>query len=533
MSLRHCVAAALLWLVHLTAQAASCQFDPIPSKDVSTALKLSEKYRAGALYSLVVATLPSGIDESQAGRALRDSVIPAAVKDAAGNGKALASLLHLGVLVMCENLDALKAPPAPAPQPAAGSAPAPAANAAPSQATLPASGGNEAPKTVQPPASQPQVPKQQDGAAGAPSPPSTSDDDEVLHTVAADLNGCTGMGCVNTISRAKDAADAYKLSDKPVSDKARPLVDACTFDKLQSPVVRSMQACTDAATKLHGDLSFDSISDKTAKQAKQSQADNDLAVFTARDALLQPHASLYVGPAYTLKSDGAFDSGGEVLGTFDAKALDAKPGLWNNLICPTFGGYTYWCRYSSEVDYSKQKFGSGETSGTFNPFKSKGGVLRVNEYVRVNFTDYLGLTYGGGFTAPIAPGAGAPSHIEPRFQLGLHYDTVYASNGKETAFGTLFGGIAHDQAWVTCAQPSPDASGMLPTVSCVSPERAYGRYIIDGRYLIPGVNIGDFKFAARIYIDGPLSGRGDYQVRLGILLFEDIEKWLSSPGSSK
>jgi len=480
-------------------------------------------------YGALASALPKEIDETTFGPIIRKSVLPPAIAAAAGDAKKLKTELTTRVAALCAAVsgDAPAKPAGVAGPTAKADEDKPSikdvTNALGEQATdINSCAGALYPRRCRPsakakdPAPSTAAPSE---AASAPSP------DAAPAAKTPSAADSPNPGAKQPGNAAPDLK-ATMNKDCGFWDDSDPTADINTPDKAtglsrDNPlgVWQAMRECSNAAKAYHDANKSPLVSD--AKQ--QTQADTYLGVITSRDSLLSAHGSAFLGPQYSINADGSFAGGYQLLLSFDSQALDHQS---TPVLCPSGFLYVYWCRLTSEVEYSKYKFSGTDNTTDFNPFKSTNGTLKIDQYYKLRFSDYAGITLGGGFTAPIAPGANATDHIEPRMMAGVDIDTVFSSDaGQETGFGELFGGIARDQAWVTCPQPGSSSAG--PIASCTAPQKAYGRYVIDGRYLIPGTTWSSFKLAARFYIDGPLNGRGDYQIRIGLLAFKDINGWLS------
>lgn len=220
---------------------------------------------------------------------------------------------------------------------------------------------------------------------------------------------------------------------------------------------------------------------------------------------------LFVGPSYSLGGDGSWKSGGEFIARFESAVQDHVPFL-----CPQQAA---WCRTGSEFSYHTvaaldKKNDSGTSSS--DPFKESGGIFRYTGALQVHANDWFGAMGIMGLTA-LKTDAETGLRTRPRFGAGMHFQTLYSDG----ALGQLFAGYVNDRIWdrpVALDALHPDAGTRI--------EKNYSRWVIDGLFFIPGIDIGGFRLVTRLTADAPVNRRGPSDVRASILLHYDLNKWL-------
>ena len=242
---------------------------------------------------------------------------------------------------------------------------------------------------------------------------------------------------------------------------------------------------------------------------------------------------LYAGPSYSLRGNGAWTSGSEIVARFESDVHDA-----DNWMC--FAGV--WCRTVSEFSYrtltpvtpaapattngANARLRTASALATdpapaaeFDPFSASSGIFRYTGGYQLHFNDWFGVMGVAGLTALREEDA-QNVRTKPRLGIGAHFQTFYGDG----ALGQLFFGYVDDFSW----------KRVIATDDPAKPknEHNYARWVVDGLFFMPGVDLGGFQLAARVTADAPIDRRGPSDVRVSILLHKDLNGWLKSTADS-
>lgn len=261
---------------------------------------------------------------------------------------------------------------------------------------------------------------------------------------------------------------------------------------------------------------------------------------TQRVSALSNHYGLYVGSAFSLEGDGSWSPGAEVMLRFENQATS------DALFCPH--KVFIWCRRFTEISY--QQLGAIDTDAvdaavtnadnptqdnagllstvqaqaqsqnlavmaeeTGNPFIKGGGYFRINTGAKWHIQDWMGFSVGAGLSS-VPDTKTSPTKLEGRVFGGLSAMTMYSDG----ALSQLFVGVAHDRFWER-AIINGDGEREV--------EENYGRLVVDGLFMIPGLQPKGFNIVGRLYGDMPLSGRGPSELRISLLFYQPFSDWQS------
>lgn len=257
-------------------------------------------------------------------------------------------------------------------------------------------------------------------------------------------------------SQQSEAASSAKASEEPVTEKATPSDpvpwweqvasllsrDPTVMDELDSLTRDKIVACAKAA--------FEVANRSAVKEAAANPGSNKaIAAATvaepARKAYLkiaqvatlyEPQASLFVGPNFSLDSEGGWKGGGgEALLRFEAGPKSFLGG-----------------RSFTEISYQKieaidkEATDQQKSDALKNPFASKQGFFRLNSGVIFLDNGRHGLLVSGGLSSiDTDPDSDAESFagVEPRVSVGLNSRTFFT----EGTYSQYFIGYAYDQFW--------------------------------------------------------------------------------------
>lgn len=257
-----------------------------------------------------------------------------------------------------------------------------------------------------------------------------------------------------------------------------------------------------------------------------------------RVSALSNHYGLYVGSAFSLEGDGSWSPGAEVMLRFENQATS------DALFCPR--KVFIWCRRFTEISY--QQLGAIDTDAvdaavtnasnssqdnagllgivqtqsqnlsvsaeeTGNPFIKGGGYFRINTGAKWHFQDWMGLALGAGLSS-VPDTKTSPTKLKGRVFGGVSAMTMYSDG----ALSQVFVGVAHDRFWER-AIINRDGEREV--------EENYGRLVVDGLFMIPGLQPKGFNIVGRLYGDMPLSGRGPSELRISLLFYQPFSDWQS------
>ncbi|HEY0178464.1 MAG TPA: hypothetical protein VGC30_02395 [Dokdonella sp.] len=241
-----------------------------------------------------------------------------------------------------------------------------------------------------------------------------------------------------------------------------------------------------------------------------------------------PRYGLYVGPTYSLSNDGSWKSGGEFLARFESAVLDHT-----SYLCPPIAA---WCRTGSEFSYRTlaaldKKSGDpaaapnakADADESLNPFAQSGGIFRYTGAMQMHFSDTFGVMGLAGVTG-LHTDTTDGVRTRPRFGAGVHFQTLYGEGG----LGQLFAGYVNDRVWdrpVPLDRTVPDGATRT--------QKNYDRWVIDGLFFIPDIDVGGFQLVARLTADTPINRRGPSDVRASLLLHHDLNGWISAHAPKK
>ena len=261
---------------------------------------------------------------------------------------------------------------------------------------------------------------------------------------------------------------------------------------------------------------------------------------TQRVSALSNHYGLYAGSAFSLEGDGSWSPGAEVMLRFENQATS------DALFCPR--KVFIWCRRFTEISY--QQLGAIDTEAvddavtnagnstqdsggllgvvqsqaqsqnlavmaeeTGNPFIKGGGYFRINTGAKWHIQDWMGVSVGAGLSS-VPDTKTSPTKLEGRVFGGLSAMTMYSDG----ALSQLFVGVAHDRFW---ERAIINRDGQREV------EENYGRLVVDGLFMIPGLQPKGFNIVGRLYGDLPLSGRGPSELRISLLFYQPFSDWQS------
>lgn len=235
-----------------------------------------------------------------------------------------------------------------------------------------------------------------------------------------------------------------------------------------------------------------------------------------------PRYGLYVGPSYSLKGDGGWHTGSEFMARFESAVHDRGKACW-------FGA---WCRTASEFSYRRvgafdepapeqeeqdsPVMRTGSEDPAFTPFTSSGGIFRFSGAYQVHFNDWFGLMGVAGLTAADTGNSERPE-LRTRIGAGFHTQTLYGDG----ALGQLYVGYMRDAIWqreVPIDDENPDLG--------FRKEKNPNRWVVDGLFFLPGIELGGFQVAARVTADTPINRRGPSDVRASLLFHYDLNRWI-------
>jgi hypothetical protein len=230
-----------------------------------------------------------------------------------------------------------------------------------------------------------------------------------------------------------------------------------------------------------------------------------------------PRYGIYAGPSYTLQGDGGWHAGSEFVARFESAVHDRSRWCW-------FGN---WCRTASEFSYrsigalddstaSPQEKNANGEEPPINPFTSSGGIFRYTGAYQIHFDDWIGVMGVFGLTAT-DPGDSKRPELRTRVGIGGHFQTLYGDG----ALGQLYFGYMRDAIWERNVpiDPTDPALGLRK-------EHNNNRWVVDGLFFLPGIDIGGFQVAARLTADAPMNKRGPSDVRASLLFHYDLNSWL-------
>jgi hypothetical protein len=257
---------------------------------------------------------------------------------------------------------------------------------------------------------------------------------------------------------------------------------------------------------------------------------------TSIDSIREPRNGLFVGPSFSLKDDGGWENGGEIVAQFESGVKDPLGML--ETLCPNFD-FVAWCRMGSEFSYrtigaldtstdmpasaAGRSNAKADGSGAINPFDKSGGFFRMTGHAQIHFSEWFGIQGILGLSA-LHTGSSDGLITQPRVGIGAHFQTLYADG----ALGQMFVGYVHDRVW----RRDVPIDAMNPETE-FRDEKNYNRWLIDGLFFLPSVEIGGFRVAARLTADAPINHRGPSDVRASLLFHHDFGAFVEGFDPSK
>ena len=260
-------------------------------------------------------------------------------------------------------------------------------------------------------------------------------------------------------------------------------------------------------------LSKDATETKLIQQLKRDATPryaNVISLEARRDA----NYGLFAGPSMVLQEDGSWDAGTEIVARFETEVFPS-----NFFICPS---RMKWCRASTEINFMTPgtKFSKeveNQENLPVNPFDSTGRLQARFNY-RMHFNDWAGIEFGIGLTSPIND-AFEFNRIEPRVQLGTHFQTVFTDG----VLGSVSIGVAHDRfREVIVTADDPGTMDVDETVR----GKEFNRFYADANILFPSLKLGGWRLAANVKADWPIDGNQEADLRTSILFYYPFNDWL-------
>ncbi len=324
----------------------------------------------------------------------------------------------------------------------------------------------------------------------------------------------------NSLGAVLDAAASYlDLGQQPPACTERELSFSRCVEFGIDQAAMYYRQFVDAETKL---VALDA-GDARTKQivAKRSQVDRLFARAQGLTYSNLRNYAIFSGPSYSLRADNGWKTGGEFLFRTESDAFRGFP--FTRLVSDWIGdptpirersncaGFFAWCRTFAEVSYvSDSGLPGRNTTSPGDPLGEIDGVFRVNSGVQMHWNETMGMQFGVGVTAA-SDGSESELNADSRMFLGLHTQTPFLDGAQ----GQFFIGAAHDNFWDDIPRNRDRA---LPFVSSDD-----DRWVIDGQMRFPGLGIGAFKLAARLYVDAPQDRKGRSEVRTGLLFYYDFD----------
>ncbi len=232
-----------------------------------------------------------------------------------------------------------------------------------------------------------------------------------------------------------------------------------------------------------------------------------------------PRYGIYAGPSYTLKGDGGWYAGSEFVARFESAVHDHSRACLFGSWCRTASEFSY--RSIGQLDDDADPVAANRAHGdddepTMNPFTSKGGIFRYTGAYQTHFNDWFGLMAVAGLTAVDAREAKQPE-LRTRVGIGGHFQTLYGDG----ALGQVYFGYMRDAIWEREVPIDPTALDLG-----MRKEKNNDRWVIDGLFFLPGIDVGGFQVAARLTADAPINRRGPSDVRASLLFHYDLNSCL-------
>lgn len=334
-------------------------------------------------------------------------------------------------------------------------------------------------------------------------------------------------------SQQSEAASSAKASQEPVMEKATPSDpvpwwgqvasllsrDPTVMDELDSLTRDKIVACAKVAFEVANrsavkEAADNPGSDKAIAAAAVAEPARKAYLKVAQVATFyEPQASLFVGPNFSLDSEGGWKGGGgEALLRFDAGPKSFLGG-----------------RSFTEISYQKieaidkEATDQQKSDALKNPFASKQGFFRINSGVTFRDSGRHGLLVSAGLSSiDTDPDSDAESfaRVEPRLSVGMNSRTFFT----EGTYSQYFIGYAYDQFW-----EYDEVIGMTtdtPPKPIAERRKEFDRAIVDATLYLPQISTGQVKAAVRLFVDTPLSGHGPSDIRASVLLYLDFNDFL-------
>jgi hypothetical protein len=224
-----------------------------------------------------------------------------------------------------------------------------------------------------------------------------------------------------------------------------------------------------------------------------------------------PSYGLFAGPSMLMQTDGDWKAGTEILAKFDTESF-TRGGLCLFQSCRATTEVSF---LSPELKFPKETDSSGVPVDTFDA----NGRFRIREIMRGHITDWFGLEGGVGVTGPVRDSSPL-THVEPRINLGTHFQTVYSDG----VLGDLSIGYAYDKYWQYLTGTDDSATD----VDERKLQKHFNRLYMDGTMLFPNLDLGGWRLAGRVSADWPAGGGSEGELRVSVLFYYPFNDWLDS-----
>lgn len=245
--------------------------------------------------------------------------------------------------------------------------------------------------------------------------------------------------------------------------------------------------------------------------------------------LVLPNYGLFVGPAFTLDSEGGFQPRAEFYAKFDSGRLFYRNPIkaLNHVIKQDTPNpdqvASGWVRGYFDASYiTEDNTESEQPADSLDLFGRDNGRMRVNAGVQWHpmsqYGDWLGLQAGVGLTVPQEDGdtdrTTGKRAGRTRWFAGLHSQTTY-----RYGIGEVFLGLGDDRFYdIACV-------GELQAPSCGDFSH---RYLAEGTFTLADNTGSDWSVVGKITADIPRDHEGNSDIILSVLLRRDLDGYLAS-----